>query len=119
MHINKQTTTKAGFNPNSIKDFINIKTTFKNIFQNLKHIDFTIFCLQMSIQIGNVSKQEKIYINKQIIIIVGTRSLGHRMPWTSSTIINRNITYYNVFLYTINKYGIILYYYVVWYTILH
>ena len=59
MYINKQTTAKAGFNPNSIKNFINIKTTFLNIFHNLKHIDFTIFCLLMSIQVCNVSKQEK------------------------------------------------------------
>ena len=55
MYINKQTTVKAGLNPNSIKSFINVKTTFKNIFHNLTHIDFTIFCLQMSNQIGNVS----------------------------------------------------------------
>ena len=59
MYINKQTTAKAGFNPNSIKDFINVKTTFNNIFHNLIHIDFTIFCLQMSIQLGNISKQVK------------------------------------------------------------
>ena len=36
MYINKQTTAKAGFNPNSIKNFINVKTTFKNIFPNKK-----------------------------------------------------------------------------------
>ena len=59
IYINKQTTVKAGFNLNSIKNFIDMKTTFKNIFPNLIHIDFTIFCLQMSIQIGNVSKQGK------------------------------------------------------------
>ena len=59
MYINKQTTSNAGFNPKSFKNFINVKTTFKNIFHNLIHIDFTIFCLQMSIQIGNVSKQGK------------------------------------------------------------
>ena len=35
IYINKQTTAKAGFNPNSIKNFINVKTTFKNIFHNL------------------------------------------------------------------------------------
>ena len=35
MYINKQTTEKAGFNPNSIKNFINVKMTFKNIFHNL------------------------------------------------------------------------------------
>ncbi len=34
MYINKQTTAKAGFNPNSIKNLINVKTTFKNIFHN-------------------------------------------------------------------------------------
>ena len=39
-------------------------------------MDFTIFCLQISIQIGNVSKQGKIYIKKQITIMVGARSLG-------------------------------------------
>ena len=70
IYINNPTTAKAGFNPNSIKNFVNMKTTFKNIIQNLIHIDFTIFCLQMSIQIGNVSKQEKIYVNKQITILV-------------------------------------------------
>ena len=59
MFINKQTTAQAGFNQNSIKNLINLKTTFKNIIHNLIHIDFTIFCLQMSIQIGNVSKQGK------------------------------------------------------------
>ena len=53
-----------------------MKTTFKKIFHNLIHMDFTIFCLQISIQIGNVSKQEKIYIKKQITIMVGARSLG-------------------------------------------
>ncbi len=35
MYINKQTTAKAGFNPNSIVNLINMKTTFKNIFDNL------------------------------------------------------------------------------------
>ena len=59
MYINKQTTVKAGFIPNSIKSFINGKTTFKNIFHNLINIDFIIFYLQMSIKIGNVSKQGK------------------------------------------------------------
>ena len=59
MYKNKQTTFKAGFNPNSIKGFINVKTTFKNIFYNLIYIDFIIFYLQMSIKIGNVSKQGK------------------------------------------------------------
>ena len=59
MYINKQTTAKAGFNPNSIKNLINVKTTFKNIFNNLINIDFIIFYLQMSIKIGNVSKQGK------------------------------------------------------------
>ena len=59
MYINKQTTVKAGFNPNSIKSFINVKTTFKNIFHNLIYINFIIFHLQMSIEIGNVSKQGK------------------------------------------------------------
>ena len=32
MYINKQTTAEAGFNPNPIKNFINVKTTFTNIF---------------------------------------------------------------------------------------
>ena len=59
MHINKQTTAKSGFNPNSIENIIKVKTTFKNILHNSIHIDFTIFCLHMSIQIGNVNKQEK------------------------------------------------------------
>ncbi len=31
MCINKQTTAKAGFNPNSIKNLINVKTTFKSL----------------------------------------------------------------------------------------
>merc|ERR1712240_103322 len=56
MYINKETTVKAGFNPNSIKSFINVKTTFKNIFHNLIYIDFIIFYLLMGIKIGNVSK---------------------------------------------------------------
>ena len=59
MYINKQTTAKAGFNPNSNKDCINVKTTFKSIFLSLIHIDFTIFCLQISIQIGEISQQGK------------------------------------------------------------
>ena len=59
MYINKHTTAKAVFNPNSIKIFINVKTTFKNIFHNLINIDFIMFYLQMSIKIGNVSKQGK------------------------------------------------------------
>ena len=59
IYINNQTIANAGLNPNSIKRFVNMKMTFKNIFHNLIHIDFTIFCLQMSIQIGNVSKQGK------------------------------------------------------------
>ena len=29
MYINKQTTVKAGFNPNSIKNFIDVKTALK------------------------------------------------------------------------------------------
>ena len=45
MYINKQTTVKAGFNPNTIKNFINVKMTFQNIFHNLKHFDFMISCL--------------------------------------------------------------------------
>ena len=57
MHINKQATTKAGFNLNSIKNLINLKMTFKNIFFNIIHIDLTIFFLQISIQIDDVSKQ--------------------------------------------------------------
>ena len=59
MYINKQTTVKAGFNTNTIKNFFNVKMTFKNIFHNLINIDFIIFYLQMSIKIGNVSKQGK------------------------------------------------------------
>ena len=59
IYINKQRTAEAGFNPNSNKNFVYVKMIFKNIFHNLIHIDFTIFCLQMSIQIGNVSKQGK------------------------------------------------------------
>ena len=59
MYINKQKTGRADFNPNSIKNSFSVKTTFKNIFHYLKYIDFTIFCLQMSIQIGNISKEGK------------------------------------------------------------
>ena len=80
MYINKQTTFMAGFNSNFIKHFTKVKMTFKNIFLNIIHIDFTIFCLQMSIQIGNLSKQGKIYINKQITIIVGAKTLGRGVP---------------------------------------
>ena len=61
MYINKQTTVKAGFNPNSIKSFINVKTTFKNIFHNLINIDFIIFYLQMSIKIGKNKKKQYAY----------------------------------------------------------
>ena len=93
MYINKQTTAKARFNPNSIKNFINVKTTFKNIFHNLIYIDFTIFCLEMSIQIGNISKQGKICINKQITILVGFNI-------DFKNIINKiNTTLLKVFLY--------------------
>ena len=35
IYINKQTTAKAEFNPNSIKNLFNVKTTFKNLFHNL------------------------------------------------------------------------------------
>ena len=46
MYINKQTTAKAGFNPNSIENLINVKTTFKNIFHNLiKNITNLIICM--------------------------------------------------------------------------
>ena len=38
IHINKQTIAKAGFNPHSIKISINVKTIFKNIFDNLIQI---------------------------------------------------------------------------------
>ena len=71
MYINKQTISKAGLNLNSIENFINLKMTFKNIFLNLLHIDFKIFCLQISIQIGNVRKQGKHLYSKQITIMVG------------------------------------------------
>ena len=64
MYVNKKTTVKVGFNQNSIKNFNNVKTTFKNIFQNLIYIDFIIFYIQMSIKIGNVRKQGK-NIHKQ------------------------------------------------------
>merc|ERR1712101_79512 len=93
MYINKQTTVKAGFNPNSIKSFIYVKTTFKNIFHNLIYIDCTIFYLQMSIKIGNVSKQGKNYINKQITIMVGFK-IGFK-----NIIKNMNTTLLRVFLF--------------------
>ena len=43
MYINKQTTVKAGFNPNCIKNLSNVKTTFQNIIHNLVHIYFKYF----------------------------------------------------------------------------
>ena len=58
MYINKQKTAMTGFNPNSIQNFINVKMTFKNIFHNLIHVNFTIFFLQMSVQISNISKPQ-------------------------------------------------------------
>ena len=46
MYINKQTTAKAGFNPNSIENLINVKTTYKNIFNNLiRNITNLIICM--------------------------------------------------------------------------
>ena len=54
LYINKKTTVKAGFNLNSIKNFTNIKTTFKNIFLIIIHIDFIIFCQQYK---DNTSKR--------------------------------------------------------------
>ena len=46
MYVNKKTTVKAEFNPNSIKNFINVKTTFKNIFHNLiQNITNLIICM--------------------------------------------------------------------------
>ena len=72
IYINKKTKVKARFNSNSIKNFINVKMTFKNIFHNLIYIDFTIFCLQMSIEIDNVYKKEKNqYKQTKETIIVG------------------------------------------------
>ena len=59
MYINKQTTANTELNPNSFKNLFNVKMTFKNIFHNLIYVDFIIFYLQMSIKIGNVSKQGK------------------------------------------------------------
>merc|ERR1712101_53644 len=93
MYINKQTTVKAGVNPNTIKSFINVKTTFENIFHNLIYIDSIIFYLQMSIKIGNVSKQGKNYINKQITIMVGFK-IGFK-----NIINNMNTTLLRVFLF--------------------
>ena len=66
-YVNKQTnniyvykqTVRDGFNANSIKNYINVKMTFKNTFHNLIYSYCMIICLQMSIQIGNVSKQGK------------------------------------------------------------
>ena len=46
MYINKQTTAKAGFNPNSIENFINVKTISKNIFHNIiQNITKLIICI--------------------------------------------------------------------------
>ena len=42
MYINKQTTARTGFNPNSIKNLINVKTTFKNILKNITNL---IICM--------------------------------------------------------------------------
>ena len=67
--------------------------TFKYIFLDLIHIDFKIFCLQMSVQIDNVSKQVIIYINKQITIIF-------RFNINFNNIINNiKTTFLSVFLY--------------------
>ncbi len=81
MYTNKQTTAKAGFNLNSIKNFINVKTTFKNIFHNLIQILLTLkyawrsqqgsvirssFRDQLIIDIKYVNKlTNNMYINKQ------------------------------------------------------
>ena len=46
MYMNKQTKAKAGFNAKSIKNFINIMMTFKNIFHNLiQNITKLIICM--------------------------------------------------------------------------
>ena len=46
MYIYKQTTAKAEFNPNSIKNLFNMKTTFKNFFHNLRqNITNLIICM--------------------------------------------------------------------------
>ena len=46
MYINKQTKVKPGFNPKSIKNFINVKMTFTNIFHNLiQNIPNLIICI--------------------------------------------------------------------------
>ena len=48
-NMNKQITLEAGFNSNYIENITHRMKTFKNIFLNITHIDFTIFCPQMSI----------------------------------------------------------------------
>ena len=46
IYINKQTTSKAGFNQNSIKNFINGKTTVNEIFHNLiQNITYIKICM--------------------------------------------------------------------------
>jgi len=48
MYVNKQTKAKAGSSPKSIKIFINVKTTFKNIFHNLiQNITNLIICMTL------------------------------------------------------------------------
>ena len=65
MYINKQRAIQVEFCLNSTKNFTIIKTIFKNIFINIIHNNFTIFCFQISILIDNVSKEGKIYMKKK------------------------------------------------------
>ena len=82
MYIKKKTTAKAEFNPKSIKNLFNVRTTFKNLFHNfiqnitnlrmfmtwptrrcylLKLQGPTDYCYEMYKQ----KQKNKIYINKQ------------------------------------------------------
>ena len=46
MYINTQTTAKVGFNLKSIKNFINVKMTFKKIFHNkIQNITYLKICM--------------------------------------------------------------------------
>ena len=89
--MKKQTTFKAGLNQNSVKNFTNIKTTFKNIFLNIVHIDFTIYCLKINIQIDVNKQTNNMYINKQ------TRAKAGFNPNSIKNFINVKTIFKNIF----------------------
>ena len=65
IYINKQTNIQYAYKST------NNRFSWIKFLINLIYIDFTIFCLQTSIQIDNVSKQGKNLTNKQTTIRVG------------------------------------------------